>query len=1030
MAIQRIQSSNKQSLFCSFLISIALFAGLAGNIVETCASEVTQPSESSINYQQQIRPIIVDHCLACHGVDAETREGGLRLDLRNDALKGGDSQKPAIVPGNPDDSELIRRVTSANPDEVMPPSTHGQPLSKEQISLLKSWIQAGANYEEHWAFVAPIKVALPGSIDVNPIDQLVKQSLSQRNLDFSPREETNILCRRIYLDITGLPPTPAELKAFAIDGIEATVDRLLASERFGEKWARMWLDAARYSDTNGYEKDLKRDQWAWRDWVIRAFNSDKPYDEFIIEQIAGDLIPNATQDQMIATGFLRNSMVNEEGAIIPEQFRMVEMFDRIDCIGKSVLGLTTQCAQCHSHKFDPLTMHEYYGMFAYLNNTYEAQSWVYSPDQQTKRQEILQAISALEGEIKSTRSTWSDDVQLYAQQLVDSAARWEPITFDDMNSISGLNHPTQEADLSLLMKGHSSGDVYFIGQPKLENITGLRIEVLTHADLPFTGPGRNHVGSWGIREIELFMQLPDSQEWQKVKLQNATADFSEPEQKHDDGKNSSGPVAFLTDGNDSTWWKADRGVGRRNQPSVAVLQFDTPLTAPAGTKIKIAMRMTDMVGCCRFSLTSTEKPIAAPVPYAALLAANKAPADRSTLDQQALFEAWSASLSEFAPLLKKIDELWKQYPTAETSILHAAERPATDLRRTHLLQRGEWDKPAEAIEPGIPNAFHPLRDTTSPPRLQFAKWLVDRKSPLAARVAVNRIWQSIFGIGLVETAEDFGTRTPLPEYRNLLDWLSVDFMENRWSTKTLIRKIVLSQTYQQSSRVTPKLLELDPDNHLLARGPRFRADAEVIRDMAMAMAGLIHHQFGGPGIIPPVPQNVLDYNYVYPSYWTPAQGPQRYRRTIYNFRKRSMPDPAMSAFDAPNADFACARRMRSNTPLAALTALNEPIFIEAAQAMALRVLREGGTEDTSRIDYAYQLCMARSANETEKLVITELLNSQRTRIAEGWLNPREIATGKPDQLPVLPDGTTPQDAAAWTIAARVLLNLDETISKN
>jgi mono/diheme cytochrome c family protein len=992
--------------------------------------DTASAQDAPINYQKQIRPIIVDHCLACHGVDADTREGGLRLDRKDDALRGGESHKPAIVPGKPDESELIRRVTSLSPDDVMPPPSHAAQLSPQQVALLKAWIQTGANYEEHWAFVPPEKIALQPVATDHPIDQIVRQHLNQKSLAFSPAEDINVLCRRIYLDIIGLPPTPAELKAFQTDGLEATVDRLLASERFGEKWARSWLDAARYSDTNGYEKDLKRDQWAWRDWVIRSFNDDKPYDEFVIEQVAGDQLPNATQDQIIATGFLRNSMVNEEGAIVPEQFRMVEMFDRMDCIGKSVMGLTTQCAQCHSHKFDPFTMHDYYGMFAYLNNTYEAQSWVYNSAQQAKREEVLSSISELENQIKSTRATWADDVQVYVTQILNSGAKWDAITFNDMNSISGLNHPTQEADLSLLMKGHTSGDVYFIGEPKLENATGLQIEVLTHADLPFNGPGRNNVGTWGIREIELFMQLPDTKDWQKVKLQNATADFSEPEQKHDEGKSSSGPVTFLIDGNDATWWKADRGTALRNQPSVAVLQFETPLQAPAGTKIKIAMRMTDMVGACRFSITNSEKPSASNLDYAAILSARKSEGERTVSEQRAIFDAWRKSVPELKAISDQIEALWKQYPTAETSVLHTSERPNTDARVTHLLQRGEWDKPAEAVIPNVPAAFHPLRDNTSPPRLRFAKWLVDRNSPLAARVAVNRIWQSVFGLGLVETSEDFGTRTPMPEYRDLLDWLAVDFMENQWSTKKLIRKIVTSQTYQQSSRVTPLLLEMDPDNRLLARGPRFRAEAEVVRDMAMAMSGLIHHQMGGPGVIPPVPQNVLDYNYVYPSYWTPAEGPQRYRRTIYNFRKRSMPDPAMATFDAPNGDFACARRMRSNTPLAALTGLNETIFIEAAQAMALRILKEGGADETSRIHYVYQLCMSRSPNATEQQVMLDLLALQRKRIADGWLNPREIVTGKADQLPALPEGTTPQDAAAWTIASRVMLNLDETISKN
>ena len=998
-----------------------------------------QPSDiETIDYQVQIRPILVDHCLACHGLDQESRQGGLRLDLQGDALRGGESGKPAIVPGNPETSELIRRILANDSDELMPPKSHGNPLNGQQIELLKKWIEGGAQFAEHWSFVAPQKKPIPKidpSSEAHPIDGFVHSHIRKLGLESSPAEQSSVLCRRIYLDIIGLPPTLEQLRAFEADGIEATVDKLLASERFGEKWARPWLDAARYSDTNGYEKDLKRDQWAWRDWVIRSINADMPYDQFIVEQIAGDLLPNATQDQMIATGFLRNSMVNEEGAIVPEQFRMVEMFDRVDCIGKSVLGLTTQCAQCHSHKFDPLTHHEYFGMFAFLNNTYEAQSWVYSPDQRTKLNDVRSKILAIENQIQSSRPDWKAQLTEWTNNLAEQQIPWQSITFNDMNSISGLNHPTQEADLSLLMKGHSSGDVYFIGEPKLESITGLRIEALNHGDLPFRGPGRSGVGTWGIREIEVFLQQPEAKDWQKLKLVNASADFSEPEQKHDEGKSQSGPVQFLIDGSDSTWWKADRGIGLRNSPSVAVMQFETPIVAPAGTKFKIAMRMTDMVGCCRFSLTSAANPTAnsnstTVVDYGAVLAALKPEQQLDADDRNYLFSSWRKSVEELKPLNEQLDALWKQIPNAETSILHVAERPAFDSRKTHLLSRGEWDRPLEVVTPTVPAAFHPMPEGEEPARLKFAKWLVDRRSALPARVAVNRVWQSIFGTGLVETAEDFGTRAPMPVYADLLDWLAVDMMEHQWSNKHLIRQIVTSKTFQQSSRVSPQQMDSDPNNRLLARGPRFRADAEQIRDMAMAIAGVIHHQLGGPATIPPVPQNVLDYNYVYPGYWTPAQGPQRYRRTVYNFRKRSMHDPVMSAFDAPNADSACVRRVRSNTPLAALTGLNEAIFVESAQAMSLRVLREGGTDDVARIRFAFQLCTARLPTEDEQKTLLDLLASQRKRIAEGWLNPREVATGKADQLPVLPPSVTPQDAAAWTIASRVLLNLDETMSKN
>ncbi|MBX3422457.1 MAG: PSD1 domain-containing protein [Pirellulaceae bacterium] len=1015
------------------------FRMFVGILVASAA--IGQLAVANVDFDTQIRPILVEHCLACHGQDEAARHGGLRLDIQPAAIEGGDSGRAAIVPGDSEASELMQRVTSQDTDARMPPESHGQPLSTQQIAVLRQWIQEGAHYAQHWAFTPPRKVDLPtidnsqrlsrdAPLQPHPIDALVHYRLAQQGLSPSPPESPWTLCRRLYLDIVGLPPSIDDLNAFQRDGYLATVQRLLASQRYGERWARPWLDAARYSDTNGYEKDLRREQWAWRDWVIRQLNADLPYDQFIIQQIAGDLLPNASQDEIVATGFLRNSMINEEGAIVPEEFRMVEMFDRLDCLGKAVLGLSAQCAQCHTHKFDPLSQDEYYGLFAFLNDTYEARSWVYTPEQQAQIDHITAQLVSIEQQIRDQRPAWQSELDQWSQSVQASQAHWQPISFDDMNSISGLNHPVQQADLSLLMLGHNSDDVYFIGSPELTEATGLRLEVLTHRDLPFGGPGRNSVGGWGIRELELFIQPPDSDKWDKVKLVAATADFSEAEQKHNSDKDRSGPVQLLIDGADNTWWRADRGVGRRNTSSVAVVQFEQPLSAPAGTRVKIAMRMNDMAGCCRLSLTKSPQPVAANVNYDAVLAMATTPEQRTPQQAAALFWAWHKSVPELESFSQQIDQLWQQYPSALTSVLHLAERQPHQHRDTHFLSRGQWDRPEHVVAPHVPAALHDLQPADDPPRLQFARWLVDRRSPLAARVAVNRVWQNIFGRGLVETAEDFGSRTPIPEYRDLLDWLAVDFMENGWSTKHLIRQIVTSQIYQQTSRISEAAWQADPDNRWLARGPRFRADAEVVRDMALALSGLIHHELGGPGVIPPVPQNVLDYNYVYPSYWTPAEAPERYRRTVYSFRKRSMPDPAMSSLDAPNGDFACARRVRSNTPLAALTGLNEPIFVESSRALGLRILSEGGSDDLQRINFAYLLCMARYPSLAERTAVQELLAAQRQRLAEGWLNAREIITGKPDTLPSLPPATTPQDAAAWALVARVLLNLDETISKN
>ncbi len=991
------------------------------------ASAATPP----VDYQREVAPILAEHCLRCHGVDEQDRQGGLRLDSLESMLRGGESGGPAIFPGNITQGELLARIRSTDDDLVMPPPGENKRLSAEQIAILERWVEQGAKVTTHWAFVPPQKSVLPAEGPAHPVDAWVFAKLRTRGLPSAAPAAPHALCRRLYLDLIGLPPTPAELADFEREGWEATVEKLLASERFGERWARLWLDAARYSDTNGYEKDLRRDQWAWRDWVVRSLNRDLPYNDFIIEQIAGDLLPNASQDQLVATGFLRNSMLNEEGAIVPEQFRMVEMFDRMDCVGKSILGLTTQCAQCHSHKYDPLTHQEYYGLFAFLNNSYEAQSHVYDESQQAARTRGEAAIQSLEDQLRQQRPEWRSELNRWVSQVQQAQASWTPLKATELDSEGGGCHPVQLSDLSVLSLGHTSGNIFLVAEPELRGVTGIRLEVLTHGDLPFGGPGRNRAtGGWQANELEVSIQRPGAKDWERLKLVNATADHGQPESRQADGKTASGPVAFLVDGVAETMWQADRGRGRRNQPSVAAAQFEAPLELPAGTRMKIVLRMGDMVGCCRFSLTTSVQPRVPAVDYAALQAMEVADDQRSDAENAALFAAWRRSQSDLQSWTDRVDAAWQEYPEAMTSVLHLAERSAAHARETHRLDRGEWDRPLELVERQTPAALHSWEEGQPRDRLAFARWLVSPRSPLAARVAVNRLWQTLFGEGLVETSEDFGTRAPVPEHLELLDWLAVDMMEHGWSQKHVIRTIVTSATYQQSSNFTPESLELDPRNRWLTRGPRFRADAEVIRDLALSVSGLLSHRLGGPPVIPPVPQNVLDYNYVYPSYWTPAQGADRYRRTLYGFRKRSMPDPVMSNFDAPNGDTACVRRVRSNTPLAALTSLNEPIFFEAAQALALRVLREGGARDDERAAYAFRLCTSRTPTEAESRELLALLQSRRARISDGWLNVRAITTGDATRLPELPPGSTPQDAAAWTLVARVLLNLDETLTKN
>jgi hypothetical protein len=1039
----------------------SLLLGSARALV-VCLSMLSSARAQSIDFQRDVRPILAEHCFHCHGPDDAKREAGLRLDLREAATAKLESDATAVVAGKPELSELVRRIRSTDADSVMPPPSTKKTLDPKQIKILEQWIAEGAPYAGHWAFRAPTKCDLPkienGTAATNAIDALVAERLRSEGLVPAPPADAAALCRRLHLDLIGLPPSPQEVDDFVAafgrggdQAVDDLVKKLLASPRYGEHWARPWLDAARYADSNGFEKDLPREQWSWRDWVVDALNRDLPYNQFLIEQIAGDLLSDATQSQIVATGFLRNGMINEEGAIVPEQFRLEALFDRMDCLGKAVLGLSLQCCQCHSHKFDPISQTEYFGIFAYLNDAADAQSWVYTTEQLQKIEKLRHDIHAVEKKLQAARPEWRAELAAWEAQTRAQQVEWTPLKAVELGSTGGLNHPTQEVDLSVMTLGHptTKGDIYLIAEPPLNGVTGLQLEALTHADLPFGGPGRSRYGTWAVSELEVSVKEPDQAEWTRLPLAVATADFEEPAAPLEEEwkaafdpehRRTRGPVAFIIDGDNNTGWRADRGIGRRNQEGVAVVRFEKPLDFPRGTQLKILLRMDHgdsgngrgsvQLGRCRLSTTTAPQPRALPVDYRAVLALSERTEQRSEAQQSAIFTAWRTSRADCKSFNEEIDAIWKSHPKAGTSVLHLAGRDPLFARQTYLLDRGVWDRPKQEIAPHVPAALHPLPAGPPTDRLTFAKWLADPRSPLTARVAVNRVWQNVFGMGLVETSEDFGTRTPEPEYRKLLDWLAVDFVEHGWSQKELLRTIVRSRTYRQSSRAAASLVQNDPQNRLLARGPRYRADAEVVRDIALSAAGLIHHRLGGASIFPPVPESVLEYNYFKPTYWQPPTDAERYRRSVYVFRKRSMPDPVLSSFDAPNGDAACARRLRSNTPLSALTGLNETTFVEAAQALALRVLNESPPDDAARIDYAFRCCTGRAPSAAERGVILARLTADYGRLRNRELKANDIAFSPLTKLAALPSDATPNDVAAWTLTARVLLNLDETITKN
>lgn len=1015
----------------------------------------------AVDFARDIQPLFRAHCGKCHGPSKQ--ESDYRLDQREAAFKGG-VLGVAIVPGKPDESELLRRILSTDEAERMPPK--GERLSAKDIETIRKWIKDGAAWpaeavdtskpdpRKHWAFRAPALPAIPQVSNTawsrNDIDRFILSRLEIEGLQPAHEADRMTLARRLHLDLTGLPPTIAEVDAFIRDdrpdAYAQLVERLLASPHYGERWGRQWLDAARYADSDGYEKDKSRQVWFYRDWVVSAFNRDLPYDQFVIEQLAGDLLPNATQGQIVATGFLRNSMLNEEGAIDPEQFRMEAMFDRMDAVGKSILGLTIQCAQCHSHKFDPLSQEEYYRLFAYLNNDHESQKVVYTPDEVQKIAGLRSEMHAIEAGLREAHPDWGRRMELW-EALVRPQPAWDVLTVSHVGD-NGQRYFFLD-DKSVLAQGYAPTklNAVFQGQSQLAEIRAFRLEQLTDPNLPAGGPGRSFKGTSALTEFKVtVINAKDPTQTRSVTLTNATADFANAETplepNFDDRSKRArvtGPVQFAIDGKEETAWGIDAGPGRRNQPRNAVFTTAENVAYPQGTIIEFQLtqnhggwnsddHMTHNLGRFRLSVASEANAVADPVSPQVRQILNVPPAERTAAQTAAVFSTWRTFEPAFKAENERIESHWKQWPAgATTLILAVRDRP----RETRMLNRGDFLKPGRGVAAGTPAFLHPLREAGAPgTRLTLARWLVDRRSPTTARVFVNRVWQAYFGTGLVSTPEDFGTQSDRPSHPELLDWLASTFMDQGWSIKALQRLIVSSATYRQSSQVTPERLARDPYNRLLARGSRLRVEGEAVRDVALEASGLLDRTVGGPSIFAPAPAFLFLPPASYgPFTWTDAQGTARYRRALYTFRRRSTPYPMLSVFDVPNADFSCVRRTRSNTPLQALTTLNEAVFMECSRALGLRLLKEGGGTDHDRIAYGFRLCVARLPTSDERQVLVDLLQMQRKRIAEGSLNAVEVATGKKDMPPPVAAGIDPAEWAAHTIMARVLLNLDETITR-
>jgi hypothetical protein len=1018
----------------------------------------------AIEFNRDVRPILAENCYACHGPDAAQRKAKLRLDTEAGALAdlGG---RRAIVPGDVESSELLYRVEAEETSERMPPASTGRTLTAEQLGVLRRWIEQGAKWESHWSLI-PTKRPMPPSVKDriwprNPIDSFILERLERDGLTPSAEADRTTLIRRVTLDLTGLPPTPAEVDAFLEDrtpfAYEALVDRLLASPRYGEHMALRWLEAARYADTNGYQSDGERFMWRWRDWVVGALNGNMPFDRFTIEQLAGDLLPEATLDQRIATGFNRNHRGNAEGGIIPEEYAVEYVADRVETTATVWMGLTLGCARCHDHKFDPISQKDFYRTFAIFNNVPEKGRAVKfgnsppmikapTPDQQAR-------LAALDGRLADAERRFTER----GVELAGAQAAWEcrlasaRESNDWANTENLLGHfPLDGASCDPKAGSFRAGEPAFVA--------GRHGQAAAFDGLRFLDAG--DVGSFGFDDkfsLAAWIRCEDGQggtilsrmtdapqadgyamvleggklqanfvkRWLDDSLRVETERALEPGRWHHllvsyDGSRVAGGVRVYIDG--------------RPEPIRALLDelnqsFKTnePLRIGAGNGPEGRFRgLIDDVRVFGEVCTPADAAVIATPATIAEIAAIPA-AQRSegqALKLRACFLAEHAPGSvrrawrEVVALRRQRERLIEGFPT--TMVMQESPTP----RETFVLVRGQYDQHGEPVAAGVPGCLPQLGDREAN-RLGFARWLVDPSHPLTARVAVNRAWQALFGAGLVKTTEDFGTRGSWPSHPELLDWLASEFVRLGWDVKSIHRLIVTSATYRQSSRSTPERQLQDPENRLLSRGPRLRLSAAQIRDQALAAGGLLFERLGGPSVKPYQPEGlwrelaeVKDY--------VQDHGPDLYRRGLYTFWKRTVPPPSMTAFDAPSRETCAVRESRTNTPLQALTLLNDVTFVEAARAVAQRVMVEGGSTAEDRLTFAFRLATARRPTPEERRV---LLAGYTRHLAHYRADPRAAnALVRVGEAPGL-DGLDPAELAATMVVAHLILNLDEAITR-
>ncbi len=1038
-----------------------------------------------VDFNRDIRPILAENCFACHGFDESARKAKLRLDVKESAYAEREGIVP-IKPGDLDASEAWLRIISPHEDEVMPPPDSHRSLTAEQKEKIKAWIEQGAPYAEHWAFIPPKKSPLPPTLDPksqtpdprpqtpsSAIDAFVRARLATEKLAPSARADRRTLARRLSLDLTGLPPSAAEVEAFTSDrspdAYERLVARLLASPHFGERMALDWLDTARYADTNGFSIDGGRHMWLWRDWVIQAFNDNKPYDRFLVEQLAGDLLPNRTDAELIATGFQRNNMVTHEGGTIPEENLTNYNVDRVKTLGEAILGLTLACAQCHDHKFDPITQKDYFRTYAFFNSLgdkgLDGNAGV-NPGPSIQAQTVLKTDepAQLRAEIAALKTTLAqrDDRILNAwtaRERATLAARGRDLALHEAKvlKVSTPNRATFDIEDGTRVRLGDAGALsafdVSLELPKIaQPITGLRVVVFPQDKLPGGGWGRGprvtrmppdakstkggkaakarpvdpDKGTFRLTALCLTPEIGPSDQVNLHNLQpiaRVTASSWDPQHP---------PAGCLDPRNDSGWSPDLASEGPVHLTATLARPIEVKATPYLTVQLNFGAGQSLTPGLFQvFLVTGTDDGTDLP---AAIVAALALPdRDRPADATARLWEYCAQHADELRPqriaLANLEDRLATLTKKFSTMVMNVAAKP----RDTFILNRGDYAQPTgEKVTPGTPAILPPMPEGAPADRLGLAQWLTLPNHPLTSRVAVNRIWKLFFETGLVATPADFGSQGEWPSHPELLDWLAVEFVASGWDVKRLITQIVTSETYRQSSTVTPELLARDPQNRLLARGPRFRLPAEFVRDSALKIAGLLVPRIGGPGVNPYLPVDLWREVSHYGSTPATAQtfvqdhGEKLYRRSLYTYWKRTAPPPSMMAFDAPNREVCTVARSNTTTPLQALVLLNDTQFVEAARVFAERIQSRRGN-DAARVRWAFAEALSRPPTAEELRVVTSAVNRERKRYTANEPAAHALLSiGEAPRNPKLP----PAEHAAWTQVATLLLNLSESVTRN